>query len=309
MLRDTARYAFGLVFTRIMPLNDDLTIPTTIRILGGSGPFDYSGEALPAAIPLITKIDNGAAETVNVDLSGVVDITAVTVTELYTAINLASPTDITASEDGTTSRIKFAYDATEDPGYVQVYGACALVAMVGQGLGAKFVKSDTWTSQSDTPILKDEETFTTTDAAGIDTEVLSDGYRKGLTATIVDTAEDWELKQMLEGGHYDDGNVSGIIDYDTPTSEDSKVYFFMESFYTQYTKGTNKVADLVGYVKLLIRTAKGSVGDSSHERDFGDGNYTITATSYKDENGVLYGDANSRQLTKTEYADLDVYDV
>ena len=108
MLRDTARYGFGLVFARFMPLNDDLTIPIPTRILGGAGPFDFSGVDNIAAVTLITKIDNGTAETVTVDLSGAADPTEVTVAELFAAINVAGPTDLTASEDGTTGRIMMA---------------------------------------------------------------------------------------------------------------------------------------------------------------------------------------------------------
>lgn len=307
-VRSSANFSFGLVFARFMPLNDDLTIPSITRMLGGAGPFDFSGEADTSAVPLIIKMDASAAETVLVDVStgvGSVDESAVTVDELYAAINSAAPTDITASKDSTTNRIKLAYSGSDSISYIQVYGACATISLFGQGLGLKFVKSDTLKSIGDSPIQKDEETFTTTDGNGLDTEVITDGYRKGFTATVVDSAEDWELLALIEGGTYD--STAGT--YEEPTSEDDKIYFYVESFYTKYAEGTNKEADLVGYVKKFYRTCKGTVGDKTHERGFADGNYTVTGTSYKDESSNLYGDTQLTSLSITAYQALDVYNV
>lgn len=304
-LRDNARYAFGLVFARFMPLNDDLTIPIPSRILGDIGPFDFSGVTNIAAVPFITKIDNGAAETVTIDLSGAVDPSAVTVAELVAAINLASPTDVIASIDVTTNRIKIAYDGTDTPTYLQVYGEAAKLSFIGQGLGCKFIKTDTLKSLGDTPIVKDEETIPTTDAKGLDTEIISDGYRKGVTAPMVDAAEDWELLAIIEGGHYDE--TTGA--YDVPTSEDEKIYFYVEAYYTRYTKGVNKEADIRSYVQKFIRSCKGAVNDRTHERGWADGNYNIVGTSYKDENDILYADTTLTNLTVEEYEALDVYNV
>jgi hypothetical protein len=306
MLRDTADYSFGQDFARFMPLNDDQTLPIPDRIVGGIGPFDFSGESNPASIPFITKIDNGAAETVNIDLSGVAAIAAVTVDELFAAINLASPTDVVASKQAVTNRLFVEYNGTETPDYLQVYGAASLIGMIGQGLGAKFVKSDTVRVLTDTPILKEEETITTTDAKGLDTELLTDGYRKGATITITDTVnDDWELLQLIEGGTYDE--TAGT--YETPTSEDAKIYFLIEIFYRKYTRGTNKEGDLVGYIRKFFRSCKGNIGDNTHERNWADGNYNITCTTYKDEFDNLIGDTQRKEYTVEEYKALDVYDV
>ncbi|KKN63344.1 hypothetical protein LCGC14_0502920 [marine sediment metagenome] len=307
--RATARYGFGLVFTRFMPLNDDLTIPIPERILGGAGPFDFSDVDSIAAVELITKIDNEAAETVTVDLSGVVDPTAVTVAELFAAINVAGPTDLTASEDATTGRIMMAYDLSDDVGYVQIYGECAEIAMFGQGFGVRFVKSDTLKSLNGIPNMKDEEIFETADAMGLDTTAISDGYRKGIAITFVDSAEDWDLLALMENGYHVESNEDGNEEYDTPTSEDSKIYFFCEVFYTQYTRGENKEGEIVNYVQKLYRTCKGNVGESSHERGFMDGNFTIIGTSYKDQDENLFGDTRRTKLSIEAYQALDVYNV
>jgi hypothetical protein len=307
MLRETAKYAFGLDFARFMPLNDDLTIPVPSRIIAGAGPFDFSGVTNIASVPMTVKIDNGTPETLNLDLSGAVDQSAVTATELLAAITAAGGfTDIALSIDATSdNRVKLNYDETDTVGYIQVYGEAALLAMFGQGYGNKFIKSDTIRSLGDTPVLKDEETITTTDAKGLDTEIISDGYRKGFEANVVDTAEDWALLALMEGGAYDETNE----EYEVPTSEDEKVYFYVEAYYARYRRGTNKEAEMVNYVQKLLRSCKGSVGDKTHERGFADGNYTIKGTSYVDENDVMHGDTKLTQLTISEYEALDLENV
>lgn len=306
-LNNTARYAFGLEFARLMPLNDDLTIPTATRIIGGAGPFDFSGVTLSTAVPLTVKIDNGSAQSLTVDISSAVSQSAVTVDELVTALDTTftgAGLDLDASKDTTSdNRLKIeSTNTATPPTWVQIYGQCAELAGIGQGRGVKFVKTDTLKSIGVSPLQKDEETFTTTDAKGLDTEILTDGYRKGFTSTVVDSAEDWELLSIIEGGDYDETNET----YENPTSEDSKVYFFMEAYYAQYSQGINKEADLVGYVKELYRTCKGTIGDKTHERGFADGNYNITGTSYKDENENLLGDIKLEKLTIAEYEALNL---
>ena len=307
MIRSSAKYSFGLSFARFMALNGDLTLPGVFRMLGGIGPFDFSGAGITiGAVPLTIKFDNGTPEVITINLSGASDPAAVTVAELVSAINTATPTDILASTDTDTGRVKLeCTDTDTPPTYIQLYNTVATIAGFGQGRGLKFIKSDTIKSIGDSPSQKDEETFTTTDAEGMDVEVISDGYRKGFEASVVDTAEDWELLALLEGGTYDETAKT----YEVPTSQDSKVYFMCEAFYKQYAEGSNKEADLVGYVKKLYRTCKGSPGDKSHERGFADGNYTIKGTSYKDEDGTMWGDTQLTSLTVEEYEALDLYNV
>lgn len=310
-LRENSKYSFGLNFARFTPLNDDLSIPLPVAtdpsgkgaLIGGSGPtFDFSNiDSSDDAIPIIAKIDNGAEDSQLVDLSAAVDISAVTRTELLNALTAAGLTEATFSLEATTNRIKCVFSSGS---YWQLYGECAEVALFGQGLGVKIIKTDTLISAGDTPNVKDEETFTTTDANGLDTEVISDGYRKGFGSTIVDSADDLNLRELIEGGQIDsDGN------YEVPTSADNKIYFMIEAFYTQYEEGTNKEADLVGYVKKFHRSCKGAVNERTLERDFADMTYDITGTSYKDSSGVLWGDTKLTPLTVEEYNALDVENV
>lgn len=307
------RYGFGLKFARFMPLNDDQSFPTSSNVVGGAGPFDFS--SLPTgmvntAIPFIVKIDGDDPITLDVDLSGAANIAAVTAAEVAAALDVAfageSPAlDLDASVD-TNGRIKIATTLTSDePAWVQVYGYGAQVTMFGQGFGLKFVKSNTLRTLTSSPVAKEEETFTTTDADGIDTEVITDGYRKGSSNTFVDTAEDWELVSLIEGGVI---NADGV--YEAPTSETAKVYFFMELFYAQYRKGSNKVGDITGYRGELYRSCKGTVGDRVHEQGFMDGNFTVTGTAFRDPStGAILPDYRNTPYTVEEYLALDLENV
>lgn len=307
-LRADSRYSFGLEFARFLPLNDDLTIPLPVAtdpsgkayLVGGAGPtFDFSDiDSSDDAIPLTAKIDNGDEDEQLVDLSAAADMSAVTSAELLIALTAAGITDATFSLEAITNRIQCVFASGS---YWQLYGECAEIALFGQGLGMKFIKTETLKSMGDTPDVKDEEKFTTTDASGIDTEVISDGYRKGFASTIVDSADDFNLRELIEGGQVDDdGN------YEVPTSADEKIYFMVEAFYAQYEEGTNKEADLAGYIKKLHRSCKGGISERNHERDFSDMTYEIAGTAYKTEAGVLYGDTKLSPLTVEEYEALNV---
>ena len=300
-LKENAKYDFSMCFVRVTPLNDDLTQPVAANIIGGVGPFDFSGVAVPATVPFISKIDAGAEETVQVDISGAVDQAAVTVAELFAAINVAAPTDVTASAEAVTGRLKLVFASGTD---VQAYGEAATLGEIGQGKGVRIISSNTMQSFADNPNLKDEETFTTTDAKGIDTEVLSDGYRKGVAGSLSDTAIDYLLRMIIEGGTYDETNLI----YSVPTSLTKKVYFKIEVFSAQYLVGTNKEADLVGYIQEIIYSAKGSFSDRTKERGFVNAVYNYSATSPKIA-GVISSDTDEIELSIAAFDALNLENI
>ncbi len=306
-LGKNATYIFGLEFTRLMALNDDQTIPRPDRLIGGAGPFDFSGVDDTSAVELITKLDNADEETVTLDLSGAADSKKVTVAEVVGAINAKTPTKLTASIDSKESRLKIACTDT-DVKYVQVYGEAARIAKFGQGKGLQFVISDTLKTISETPTNKDSETFTTTTAKGKDTEIIGDSYRKGCTGTLVDAAADLEMRELVEGGVFvPDGNGGGT--YSVPTSKTEKTYFFIEAFYGKYSEGQSKESDQSGYRRDLFRSCAGTYGDVSHGREWMDSNYTFTATTYTDEAGNQHPDMDITYMSVAEFDALDVTNV
>jgi hypothetical protein len=302
-LKEDGYVDYGLPYILVTPRNDDQTEALPGNIIGGAGPFDFTGAATIAAVPLIAKIDNAAIETVLVDLSGaaVVDDTAVTVAELVTAIGLAPLTGIVASSEAVTGRLKFvAASGTR----VQVYGELAEIARIGQGLGVKIVTSNTGKSFSTTPIVKDEETFTNTTAAGVDIEIITDGYRKGVSGSFIDTVNDFFLRRMFEGGSIN--ATSG--QYDVPTSLSTKIYFKIEIFYPQYLVTTQKEAEITRYMLETIYSAKGAYADMTHERGIAEANYTYTATAPVLA-GVVTKDSSFLPLTVEDFVALDIENI
>ena len=297
--KENARYGFTVTDILLRPLNDDVSQPLASGLFGGVGPFDLTDASVIAAVPFITKIEATAAETVTVDLSGAADQAAVTVNEVFAAINVASPTSVTASKDVTSGRLKLVFATGTE---VQAYGELAKFVLLGQGFGQRIIYSNTMQSFSDSPIAKDEETFTVTDGNGIDTEVITDGYKKGLSGTLTETAQDYLTRALIEGGTYDEV----ALEYEDPTSLTRKVYFKIEIYSAMYRFGTNKVGDLVGYVKQEIFSCKGTFGDRTRERGILTSTYTYTATSPRDAAGDITTASKETQLTVAQYEALQL---
>ena len=296
-----AKYEFAAKFLRVTPLNDDLSQPSKDSVLGGIGPFDFSGVAAIATVPLITKIDGGAAETVQVNLTAAVDQSAVTVAEMVTAITTAAPTDVTASADATTGRLKLVFASG---GVVQAYGEAAELGLIGLGQGLRVISSDTFKSFTDTPTNKDSETFANTTVNGTDIEVQSDGFRKGTAGNFVDTAMDYLLRAMIEGGSID--SVTGK--YSVPTSLSKKIYFKIEVFWAKYSVGTSLEEAVVGYTQQTIYNCVGSYGDKTRERGMTDTTYSYIATPYKIA-GIIQPDSDELPLTVEAYQALDLENI
>ena len=302
-LKDKAIFGFGLHYVRMFALNDDNTTPTPTNIIGGVGPFDMSAATI-AAVPITIKIDGADAVEVEVDLSTAAEPGAVTAAEVVTAVTTAfsaevPAVEITASVDETTSRLKFVADGA---GVIalQVYGELAELSRIGQGFGIKYLTSDTIRTMTETANRKAGETIATTDAWGVDTTVVTDGYYKGFSAPIVDTAEDWEMFALCEGLHL---NASGGMS--SPTSETIRPMIGANAFYGKYLQGENRENELVGYREIDYKFCKGMGGDKTHERGFSDSTYTLEGTTHRDAVTKIVQPAWDKiELTVAEFAAL-----
>lgn len=301
-LKKNARYEFGLHYMLFRALNDDLSQPTGDNIIGGAGPFDYSGATSIAAVPMTVKIGTSAAVELEIDLAAAVNKKAVTVDELVVALNAAFTADtiaLTATKVAETERLKIAH-LTEL--YVQVYGQAAEIAMIGQGFGVKLLISDTMQSFGNTPVRKEGERITVTDAWGYDTEVMTDGYYKGFTASIVDTASDWEILALLEGTPIDP--ATGALS--SPTFGTKRPIVGIEAFYGVYREGQNYEADLVGYRKSEFFHCKGLGGEKTRERGFSTSPYTVEGKTWVDDAGTEHPAWKSTPMTKADFAALNI---
>jgi hypothetical protein len=309
-----ANFVFGLIFSRFRPMNTDLSLPAPDNLIGGIGPFDFSAEADTTQVPLKFKQDNVSTTTVLVDVSlatgaggtGVADEAAVTVDELVLSINAAT-SDLTASKDA-NDRIKIIWSGAGTPTDLQVWDRVIVIAEFAQGYpeGMVWLNSDTFESIGRTPVYKDSETITQTTANGIDIEVETDVYRKGVEGAGVDTAADKRLVALIEGGTLTKDGVTGKYTYETPTINDKRYAFQIELYQAQYCAGTANEGDIVGYQKVLIRNAKGTIGDAGAERDWSKTNINYKGTAYRPDCNTLQGDSVEIEMTIEQYEALDL---
>lgn len=294
-----ARYVYGLSRLRVRALNDDLTSPAADNMIGGAGPFNFSGAVSLGAVTGYLKKDNGATQSFTIDLDDVgITPAAVTVDQWVTAmaagLTAAGITGYTASKASTTNRAKLV-SATGT--YVQFWGEAAKFAMFGQGKGLKAVACDTMQNFSESPTMKDDETKVITDANGKDTEVIKEGYKKGWTGSAVDSAEDYELMELIESGTIDAAGA-----YHDPDSSTKKIMVEVEVYNPIYGYGTNDEDQIVAWRHMKYLKAKGSVGENSLSSEFGTKTYNLTGVNYKDAAGVESGAVIREDLLITAWS-------
>jgi hypothetical protein len=298
-----AKYVRGISRVRFIPHNGNGTFPgATSGVFGGAGPFDFSAaHAVISAVPIKLKLDNGAELADTLDLSTYVE-TAVTAANFVSAFTASAVGGgWSASVDSDTGRIKIVNSAGV---YAQVYGQAAELAGFGRGAGAQFVKCDTLESINVAPDVKAEEKDTVTGADGEDTTVISEGYVKGATGSLVDTAQDYNLMRLMSGGSIDSDGA-----FSMPNASSKKPYFGVEIFNPIYGKGESKQGEMTGYEKVTVYNAMGTVGDDAWSKSFRKKNYSFTAATYKNAAGVEQTAVKYEELTLAEYAALDIDNV
>jgi len=148
-------------------------------------------------------------------------------------------------------------------------------------------------------VRKDGERIATTDAWGVDTEVITQGYYKGSTLAAVDTAEDWEMYALLEGVKIaNDGSLS------SPTFASVRPLVGIKQYYAKYHQGQSHEPEMEGYREVSFFRCKGMGGDKTRERAFADSPYTIEATTYRDSAGVQQSAWKKKELTNEQFAAL-----
>ena len=301
-LKGSAKYVRGISRVRFIPHNGNGTFPGATSALGGvfggAGPFDFTAaHSVIAAVPFNIKLDNGTAVIETLDLS-VMDEDAITAANMVTAITAAAISNLTATVDGTTGRLKIVMTTGV---YLQVYGQAAELAGFGRGIGASFLKADTLESITVVPTKKADETDTLTDANGNDTDCIIEGYFKGATGALVDTVEDFYLMRLFSGGAIDSAGA-----FSFPNSESEKPYFGIEIFNPYYGEGENKSGEMLGYVKTTVFNCVGDMGDDALGKSWKKKNYTYTATTYKNAAGVEQTAVKYEYLSLAQYAALAI---
>lgn len=291
-----------------MRLNPDGTIPSKNRLIGFTGTVDLSSVLTLSVADLSIKIDDGDAETQSVDFSGAADEMAVTVAEAVSALTAASFTGMTFSVDSGTGRLKcVAASGT----VIQITGdlAAALdfgqgVAHGGQGLEMINVFSDRTISITFPKNVKDKEEIDTEGAKGTVTRMIIGAKLLGLSPVISMKDKDYDVLELVQGGTYDRTNNT----YDPPLStRQESPKFMVEAFSPLYGEGNNKIEDVAGYEKILLRNCIGLEGDVPIEaKSWATYAYNLEATEYTDENGTLMPAYQEATLTESAFEALNV---
>jgi len=290
----------GISRVRFIPHNGEGTFPGAISgVFGGVGPFDFTAaHAVIAAVPISLKLDNGAvvSDTLALDTYTETAITAANWVAAFTAASVGG--GWTASVDATTGRIKVVNSAGV---YAQVYGLAAELAGFGGGIGAQFIKTDTLETINVTPDVKADETDTVTDGNNMDTSVTEEGYVKGATGDLVDTAEDYFMMRLFSGGTIDSDGA-----FSWPNSSSVKPNFGIEIFNPVFAEGEKFKNEMVGYRKTTVFNAKGNLGADSWAKGWRKKPQSFIAKTYKTAAGVETTAVKSEDLTVAEFNALDI---
>jgi hypothetical protein len=304
---------FSIQGARLQRLNPDGTQPLPSNTLSGVGPFDLSGLTASAG-DLTIKIDNGTPETNSVDFAGAVDINAVTPAEAVTALTAASFTDITFSATS-DDRVKIAYSGAGTPSKMQVYDELVGYMDIGKSgisglsvLGTQILKAFTSTvSLARAKNIKAGEEIELEAGDGSLYTVITDDIMKGENPVLNLAKNDFEMKELIQGGSFDATNVV----YTPPTTDQTEQpRFSMETFVPEYQKGTNKRSDLVGYLKTTHYSCVGIEGDISNEaKAWAQFAYNLKSTEWTDLTGAKKAAYDETKLTTAEFDALNVEDV
>lgn len=304
MLRSNSatRFKFGPTAFRLIPNNPDGSVNSPSRVVSdGPGPWDFSDAAVPAAVTLTLKLDNGAVVNETLDLSAFT-ITAITAANLATAFTAASVTGYTGTVEAGTGYFKIAKTTPGSARYLQVGGEVADLT----GMRATIITSDNQKTIAVEYVNKDSETIETIDSNGKSTSVITDGYPTAATITLTDTTFDQAIKVLVEGGTLvSDGFTAK--QYKSPGADSTKPEFAVETINAMYAKDTNQATNEASYVWRRYKSCKGIVGGETGDRNFQDQVYTITAVPYRDPvTDIKDTEVYSEQvLTVAEYQALN----
>lgn len=302
------KFLYYPVFHRIIQHSADGGKSLVTRVVSASaGPFDFSTAAVPAAVTVTIKTDNTAVINETLDLSGVGSISAVTVAELATAWTAASVTGYTGTAESVTGFFKIAKTVPGTARYMQIGGELATIT----GMRSTIFKGDTQKKISIAPNIVDSEKLEIIDSLGKKTIVIAGAYRTGSTPVLEDTAMSKELRAAIEGGTLTTISGFSAKEYAAPGPETIQPIVSLEAFYAIFAKDSNQSSVPVGYLWNRWDSCKGKVGDLAGDRNGQTWTYTFDAVPYRDPvaGTTAATDEYSQELTTTEFAALDVFNV
>lgn len=292
-------------------VNPDGSYPSVERQLGFVGTVDLS--AIEATAKLAYRY-NGVGDFTEV----VIDLTAAgeapaatTVAEVVTALNLVvgfSGALLAEADTGTgtgTGRllIKNAV-AMVDKTYLELKGDVAIALGFGKygeatAMGTAFVECYTRSAgfTFGKNVKDGEEIEQESSRGGIDTMVI-DAVHRGINPTIGVNEELYELKQMLQGGTWDETTST----YTPPTSDIATAPLCaFEFFIPKFEHGSSHRGDAVSHKVYDVKRLSGREVDvDSSVKTWLTYSFETKATEYVDIDGTLKPAYVERELTVTE---------
>ena len=303
--------AFSNEGFRVRRLNPDGTYPGVENHIGYAGTVDVTSLG---ATDVISYRENARGDftDVVVDLTGAgEDQEAVDVDEMVTALNADTNfTAIFTASKADNGRLKIVLDEITDIDYLEIKGAVALVlgigasgdaAAMGTGFGECFDQS----AAISLPLnVKDFEEVEKESGRGeIDTMVV-DAMIKGMSPSIVMNDERYELKQIIQGGVWNDTTAT----YIPPTTNQKRMPICAcEVFVAKYGQGSMHRGDLTGYKMYDIKHMVGRSGDLSHDvKSWATTQFECRVSEYVDADGNKQPGWVEKELTVEEFLALNV---
>jgi hypothetical protein len=242
---------------------------------------------------------------------------ALTPTAAAAVLNALAFDGITFGVDTETGRLMAqAADPTLKQ-YIQIYSELAGALNFGdcrykRGRGSYFYNGFTGDLKSATPAINWNEDTTIENDNGWGNKVVytSPGGRGTAQISIVDRRMSIEMKQMIDGGSWTPGTISGPEQYNPPGPDDdpNERRVDIHVFTNLYANAQNTAGSQTHIQEDIYI---GSVGHSTEAGGSGswtDGQYDLTAASYEDTDGAEQNSPHSNFYTRAQWESLNLPD-
>ncbi|MCL2294106.1 MAG: hypothetical protein FWC36_04485 [Spirochaetes bacterium] len=150
--------------------------------------------------------------------------------------------------------------------------------------------------------IKDKEEIDIEGAKGTITRMIIGATLQGLSPVVTLKEKDYFLLELIQGGCLD--RDAGT--YDPPlSSESNHPSFYAEIYSPIYSSGSNKLLNVAGYEKILLRSMIGMEGDVPIEaKAWAQYAFNLTATEYTDKTvdpEVIYPAYQEATLTLEQF--------
>ena len=297
---------FATEGVRFQRHNGDGTIPSPQRFLGFANTADVSQVVVNDEADLFIKIDAQPVMIISGDFSEVADLSQMTVDEAVLAFSGSD--GVVFSKDPVTGRLKGSASSGK---IIQCVGPLAAAMDFGQsvrhgGNGLEVISffDDETISIGLPKDVKDKEEIDIESAKGSITRMIIGAMLQGMSPVVTTKVKDYFLLELVQGGRLD--RKTGT--YDPPLSHESEhPTFWGEIFSAVYSIGSNKLSDVAGYERLLLRSMIGMEGDVPIEaKSWASYAMNLAATEYTDENGNSFPAWQEQAMRLEEFDALQV---